>query len=221
MNLILFGPPGAGKGTQSDYLVSDLKLFKVSAGDLLRKEIDQSTDLGNEIKATVDQGKFVSDKIINSLVEKIVSNNQNANKMIFDGYPRNIDQAKNLDFLLKKNNQKLSCVLNLNVEKNLIIKRILGRQICTNCGLIFNKFFNPSTKKNHSCEDKNLITRADDNEPTIISRFNTYIKETLPIIKYYQKQNLVKEVNGMNEIDQIYKEIQVILSSLETWLCEM
>ena len=216
MNLILFGPPGAGKGTQADNLVREFKHFKISTGDLLRDEIKKKSLLGNEIKSKVDKGLMVSDDTINGLVESILSDKSYFNRLIFDGYPRNLNQVKNLDALIKKYNQKISCVLSLNVQKNTIIKRIMGRQVCSKCGLTFNKFFKPANKKNHNCDPKNLRTRSDDNEPTIMNRFNTYIKETFPIIKYYQKQNLVMEVDGMNEIDQIYKEIRGIIDSLDT-----
>ena len=140
MNIVIFGPPGAGKGTQADFLVSEFKLLKVSTGDLLRKEIEKESDLGLEIKDIIDKGQLASDNIINSLIEKLISNNEYANKLIFDGYPRNLSQTKMLDYLLKENNQKISCVLSLNVDYKVILKRILGRQVCANCGLIFNKY---------------------------------------------------------------------------------
>ena len=220
MNIILFGPPGAGKGTQANNIVNNFNLHKVSAGDLLRTEVENNTNVGIEIKDTLEKGLFVSDDIINDLILKFLSNNKYFNRLIFDGYPRNLDQANNLDLQLKKYNQKISCVLSLTVDKESIIKRISGRQICTNCGLIFNKYFLPSTKNNHDCDPKFLTTRFDDTEKTIINRFDTYLDKTLPILNFYKKQNLLHEINGMKKIDQIYEEIQAIITSLETWLCE-
>ena len=216
MNIILFGPPGAGKGTQADKLVKDLKFYKVSTGDLLREEIDKKTSLGEKIKHIIDKGNFVSDNIINDLIINILSNKDLSNRLIFDGYPRNILQAKKLDILLSKFKQKILCVLSLKVNKDIVMKRILGRQVCSVCGLIFNKFFNPSNEFNHKCDSKHLKTRADDTEDTIIKRLNTYTKETLPLINYYQKQDLVKEVDGSTEIDRIYEEIRHIIKSLGT-----
>ena len=216
MNIILFGPPGAGKGTQAENIVKNFNLFKVSTGDLLREEIKKKTNIGVKFKSIIDQGSLVPDDIINELILKILNNKDFKNRIIFDGYPRNLNQAKNLDLLLKNSNQKISCVLSLTVSKEVIIKRILGRQTCTNCGLIFNKYFNPADQKSHSCDQKYLIKRTDDNEMTIINRFETYLEKTHPILNFYKDHKLLHEINGTAEIHQIYKEIRTIMSSLET-----
>ena len=192
MNIILFGPPGAGKGTQADNIVKNFQLYKISTGDLLRKEIEKKSTLGHKIKNLIDQGHFVSDEVINYLIGNILVNKKYINRMIFDGYPRNLSQAKELDELLKKNSQKLSCVLSLNVDKEILFKRILGRQNCSICGQIFNEFFNPSTKENHKCGNKNLIKRTDDNEKTIEKRLTRYTKETLPVLNFYKDQSLLQ-----------------------------
>ena len=136
--------------------------------------------------------------------------------MIFDGYPRNLNQAKKLDLLLNKHNQKIFSVISLNVDKEIVVKRILGRVVCLKCGSTFNKFFNSPKEINHKCESKHLITRSDDNEKTILKRFDTYEKETFPILNYYKKQNLLTNIDGMNKIDEIYKEIRQIMASLKT-----
>ena len=216
MNIVLFGPPGAGKGTQSDNLAKDLNLYKISTGDLLRNEVKKKSTLGIKIKSILDQGTLVSDDIINDLIESIISNKRYFNRIIFDGYPRNFNQAKHLDTLIKKYNQKISCVLSLKVDQNIVFKRIMGRQVCSKCGLTFNEFFNPSTKENHNCDIKFLQKRSDDNEKVARYRLATYIKETLPALNYYQNQNLLYEIDGMNQIHEIYKEIGRIIHSLET-----
>ena len=203
MNIILFGPPGAGKGTQADNIVKNFNLHKVSTGDLLRNEIKNNTKLSNKIKSIIENGSLVPDDIINSLIVKILSDKKFYNRLIFDGYPRNLYQAKTLDILLKKYNQKISCVLCLNVDKHLIVKRILGRQMCTNCELIFNEYYHPSTVKNHNCDPKFLDKRSDDNEKTIRNRIDTYLEKTLPILEFYKKQNLLYHINGMAKIDEI------------------
>ena len=216
MNIILFGPPGAGKGTQANKIVKNFNLFKISTGDLLREEIKNNTDLGKKIKPTVDKGLLVSDNIINYLILNILSDKKFYNRLIFDGYHRNLEQAKNLHSYIKKYKQKISCVLNLNVDKESIIKRIAGRQTCANCGLIFNEYFKPASRKNHSCDQKFLNKRSDDNEETIMNRFETYLNKTLPILDFYKRQNLLHDINGMTKIDQIFDEIRGIIASLET-----
>ena len=216
MNIILFGPPGAGKGTQADNIVKNFNLHKISTGDLLREEINKKTLLGEKIKSKIDKGFLVSDDLIENLIDQVLSNKKFFNKLVFDGYPRNLNQASNLDILLKKYKQKISCVFCLQVDKDIVVKRILGRQTCTKCGLIFNQYYKPSTKKNHSCENKFLEKRSDDNEKIVLNRFQTYLEKTLPIINYYKKLNLVHEINGKAEINDIYKEISTIIASLET-----
>ena len=216
MIIILFGPPGAGKGTQAIKIVKNFNLHKVSTGDLLREEIKNNTDLGSKIESIMDEGTLVSDNIINDLITKILSNKKFYNRLIFDGYPRNLEQAINLDTLIKKYKQKISCVLSLNVDKESILKRILGRQTCANCGLIFNKYFHPASSKNHSCDPKFLNKRSDDNKKIIINRFETYLNKTLPILDFYKEQNLLHQINGMAKIDQIFDEICGIIASLET-----
>ena len=216
MNIILFGPPGAGKGTQADIISTRLNLYKVSTGELLRHEIKKDTDLGKKIKPLIEKGMLISDDIIDNLIDKIISNNKYYNRLIFDGYPRNINQAIRLENLFKKYKQKISCVLCLKVDRETIITRISGRQTCSKCGLIFNKDFKPATTINHTCDPKFLINRSDDNEKIILERFETYLEKTLPILEFYKKQKLLHEISGVGEIELIYKEIEHIISSLET-----
>ena len=216
MNIILFGPPGAGKGTQADNIVKNFRLYKVSTGDLLRIEINNNTDLGIKIKSKIDQGLLISDDIINNLVDKILFNKKYYNRLIFDGYPRNLNQAKSLELLVKKYNQKISCVFNLNIDKETIIKRILGRLVCSKCNLTFNKYFNPPKKEKYKCNLNFLKTRTDDNKKTIKNWYETYVKKTLPILNYYVDQKILHEIDGVMEIDQIYDEIRHIITSLET-----
>ena len=216
MNIILFGPPGAGKGTQGDNLAKDFNLYKISTGDLLREEVKTKSILGPKIKKILDQGVLVSDDIINGIIETIVSNKVYFSRLIFDGYPRNLNQVKNLNILVEKYDQKISCVLNLKVAQDIIIKRITGRQVCSVCGSTFHEFFNPSTKENHNCDIKFLQKRTDDSEKIARNRFETYTKETLPVQDYYQNQNLLYEIDGSGHIHEIYKEIRQIIDSLET-----
>ena len=216
MNIVLFGPPGSGKGTQADNMEKIFNLYKISTGDLLREEIKNNTEIGIKIKEIIDRGLLASDSIVNNLIKKTLSNQQKNNVkkgLIFDGYPRNLAQAKNLNEILGKN--KISCVFNLKVERDIIVKRILGRQMCSNCGLIFNEFFNPATSRNHNCDSSFLKKRSDDNEKTIIDRYETYLDKTLPILDFYKEQKLLYEINGKDEIEEIFKQIRVIISSLQ------
>ena len=216
MNIILFGPPGAGKGTQANNIMKLFKLHKISTGNLLRDEVANNSTLGNKIKSFIDKGSFVPDDVINNLIIKILTNKKFYNRLIFDGYPRNLNQARNLNSLLIKHDQKISCVLSLEVNKEIILKRILGRLSCSKCDLIFNEYFNPPTDKNHKCDPKFLNKRSDDNEKTITKRFDNYVEKTLPILDFYKDLNLLHQVNGMREIDEIFEQIRTILTSLDT-----
>ena len=192
MNIVIFGPPGAGKGTQSKFIVKKFNLYQLSTGDLLRNEIKNKTQLGFEIISIMNSGELVSDKIVNNLIEKFVSNELYTNKIIFDGYPRTLVQAKNLDDLLKKYKQKIDIVLKLSVSLKTVMKRILERQF----------------------QEK----RSDDNEETAIKRFKNYEKSSEPVIDYYKKSNLLKVVNGEAGISEINSEISGLINAIKGWL---
>ena len=192
MNLVIFGPPGAGKGTQSNLIVNQYNLYQLSTGELLRKEIKNNTNLGKEISEIINSGNLVSDKIVASLIENHVSNKSFKNRIIFDGYPRNIIQAKNLENILKKNDQKIDIALKLSVSLNTIKKRIQER--------------------------KNLEQRADDKGDIAIKRFETYENNIKPVIDYYKKLDLLKEINGEASISEINDEIRGLIDSIKGWL---
>jgi len=216
VNIILFGPPGAGKGTQAIQIAKKFNLHKISTGDMLRDEIKNNTDLGIKIKSRMDGGNLVSDEIIMNLVNNILGNKKYSNSLIFDGCPRNLIQAEELDSLLIKYNQKISLVFNIDVNKDIVIKRILGRIICTNCGLTFNKMLEPASIDNHECDKKYLKKRSDDNEKVIASRFETYVAQTLPLLQYYTNQKILKKIDGTGQICEINAKIASIMASLET-----
>ena len=185
MNIILFGPPGAGKGTQSRYLLKKLNCFQVSTGDMLRNEIAKNSEIGKEITNSMNQGKFVNDEIVNNLIKNILFDPQKNGKLIFDGYPRSISQAKNLDLLLDSSNQKIDFIFFLNVNKETIIKRIDKRKI--------------------------LEKRTDDDSNIILKRYDTYMETTKPVLDFYSKNANFYEIDGTLEIDQITSKINDIL----------
>ena len=156
MNLVIFGPPGAGKGTQSKYIVNKYNLHQLSTGELLRNEIKNKTQLGLEISSIMNLGQLVSDKIASNVIEKFISDNKYKNRLIFDGYPRNIAQAENLNNLLSKYMQKIDIVMKLSVSLDLIKKRISGRSVCSICGKIYNEYFNPAPLDSDCCSKKYL-----------------------------------------------------------------
>ena len=186
MNLILFGPPGAGKGTQAKYLVEKLNGFQVSTGDMLRNEIQKDTEIGKQIINVMNDGKFVNDEIVNKLIENVISDPKKHNKLIFDGYPRSLSQAKNLDLLLNRSKQKIDFIFFLNVNKDTIIKRIEKRKV--------------------------LEKRSDDDLNTILKRYDTYMETTKPVLDFYSKNSNFNELDGTLEIDQITAKIDAFLN---------
>lgn len=215
MNLILFGPPGAGKGTQSNFIVKKYNLFQLSTGQILRNEIKNKTSLGDKIFSTMNSGSLVSDDIVGKLVENCISNTKYKNKIIFDGYPRSVTQAKNLDILLKKYNEKISIVLNISVSLETVKKRISGRSICSNCGIIYNEYFNPPPTNSSCCSPKSLQKRTDDTLDVATKRFQNYEKNTKPLMEFYRNSNLLKVVNGESTITEINAEISGLIESNE------
>ena len=212
MNIILFGPPGAGKGTQSQYLVKNYNYIQISTGDLLRNEIKKNTDLGKEILAKIDIGDFVNNEIVNSLIDEIVSNKNHHNKLIFDGYPRNISQAENLDNIMLKNNQTIGAIVYLDVTREIIEKRILGRIVCEKCNVSMNEYLDNEQIKNHKCGKEYLKKRKDDNSKTIKKRYDTFIKETNPLLDYYSKKTTFYKVNASVKIEEISTKIAEIVN---------
>ena len=186
MNIVLFGPPGAGKGTQSKYLVNKLKAFQISTGDLLRDEINKNSEIGKSIINDMNDGKFVSDNVVNKIIKNLISDPQKKNRLIFDGYPRSLSQAKNLNSLLEASNQKIDLILFLNVDKETIIKRLEKRKIIEN--------------------------RSDDDSETILKRYDTYMKTTKPVLNFYSSNPNFREIDGSLEIDEITRKIDTFVN---------
>ena len=186
MNIILFGPPGAGKGTQSKHLVKKINGFQISTGDMLRDEIKKDSEIGKMITNDMNDGKFVSDQIVNELIKKIVFDPEKKNKLIFDGYPRSLNQAKNLNLLLDQSHQIIEHIFFLNVNKDTIIKRIEKRKI--------------------------IEKRSDDELDTILRRYDTYMKTTKPVLDFYSKNSNFHQIDGTLEINEITNKIDTFIN---------
>ena len=186
MNIILFGPPGAGKGTQAKYLINKINGFQISTGDILRDEINKDSEIGKMIINDMNDGKFVSDEIVNNLIKSIIFDPKKKNKLIFDGYPRSLNQAKNLNLLMSESNQKIDFIFFLNVNKDTIINRIEKRKV--------------------------LEKRLDDNSQTILKRYDTYMETTRPVLDFYSKNPNFHEIDGSLEIDEITRKIDSFIN---------
>ena len=211
MNVIIFGPPGAGKGTQAQNLVKKFNLFQLSTGDLLRSEIKKKTEIGKKIEQIIAQGDFVTDDIVNELLKKFITNYNYRNRIIFDGYPRNIIQAKTLEVMLNSDNQSINFILFLKVTRETVEKRILGRIICEKCNRTMNEYFNKEEIDKHECEKNYLKKRKDDNKETIITRYDEYMKKTKPVLGFYSSRSYFHEMDGNQKIQVITGKIDQIL----------
>ncbi len=214
MNIILLGPPGAGKGTQSAGLVERHGMKQLSTGDMLRAAVKAQTPVGLEAKAVMDRGELVSDAIVSSLIDENLAAMDAGQGAIFDGYPRTAAQADQLDGLLSKHGRTLAHVIELEVDVDALVERITGRFSCANCGALYHDTANPPAEEGvcDTCGSTEFKRRPDDNEETVRTRMDEYRAKTAPILPGYEARGIVTRVDGMAGIDEVASSIDAILS---------
>ncbi|WP_304155102.1 adenylate kinase [Megamonas hypermegale] len=200
MHILLMGPPGAGKGTQAARLVEEFKIPHISTGDMFRAAVKEGTELGKQAKACMDSGKLVPDDVTIGIVKERLSKADCEKGFILDGFPRTVEQAVALDKILSELGLKLDCALNVAVPASELIRRAVGRRICKKCGSTYHVEFK-------------LYQRADDSEATMKNRLSVYEEQTKPLISYYEKEELYKEVDGSQSMDKVFQDIVAILRS--------
>ena len=212
MNIILLGPPGAGKGTQARILVDERGMIQLSTGDMLREAKASGTEMGKKVAAIMDAGELVTDEIVIGLIEERLEGDQ-AGGFIFDGFPRTLAQADALGALLKKHGAKLDAVVEMRVDDDALVSRITARSTCGTCGEGYNDISKPipADGKCANCGGTDFKRRADDNEESLRTRLMEYYKKTSPLIGYYHAKGDLQSVNGLGEIDEVKAEIAGVL----------
>ena len=215
MNLILLGPPGAGKGTQAQRTVDRYRIPQISTGDILRSAVKEGTPLGVKAKGFMDQGKLVPDEIVIGIIEERLKAKDCNPGFILDGFPRTIPQADALEPILAKLGKKIDHVINIEVDPEELVRRLTGRRTCKNCGAMFHVLFQPPEKEG-MCDrcGGTLYQRADDNEEAIRTRLKEYEKQTSPLIQYYRGRKTIRSIQGVGGPDQIFEQIARVLDAV-------
>ena len=216
MNLLIIGAPGVGKGTMSNILINDYSLVHVSTGDMLRAAIANQTSVGKLASTYMDKGQLVPDEVIHDIIVERLSQDDIKSGFLFDGYPRTLAQAIDLDKILSELNMKIDAVLNLQIDDEIVVKRITGRRTCNKCGSIYNIYFG-APKVENICDKcgEQLSIRKDDNEESLKKRLEEFHNNTRPVVEYYESQNIVHNINGDQSIKDEYNEIQKVLEGLK------
>jgi adenylate kinase len=213
MNMILLGPPGAGKGTQAKMLIEKYQIPQISTGDILRANLKERTPLGLKAKEYMDQGLLVPDEVVIEITRERLKKPDCQKGYILDGFPRTVAQALALDKVLAGMNSQVDHVISVEVDRNELLKRLTGRRTCRQCGAMYHVIFNPSLNKDicDKCRGE-LYLRDDDNEDTVRNRLEVYDSQTFPLIQYYQQKGLVRQIEGIGSIQQIFERIVQTLS---------
>lgn len=214
MKIVLLGPPGAGKGTQAKLIVQKYNIPHISTGDIFRKNIKEMTPLGIKAKEYIDKGQLVPDELTVEIVKDRIKEDDCKNGFLLDGFPRTVAQADALNDVLADLGTKLDYVINIKVDENNLIERLSGRRVCPKCGASFHVVFNPP-KVEGVCDycGAEVVQRADDSEETVKNRLSVYNKQTQPLIDYYTKNGLIKNINGEQDINDVFEEICSVLGS--------
>ncbi|BAV02538.1 adenylate kinase [Lactococcus formosensis] len=214
MNLLIMGLPGAGKGTQAEFIVKNYGVNHISTGDMFRAAMKNETEMGKLAKSYIDKGALVPDEVTNGIVkERLAQDDIKASGFLLDGYPRTFDQAEALDKMLVELGIKLDAVINIEVNPDILVERLSGRYICRTCGATYHKLFKP-TKVEGTCDvcgGHDLYQRADDVPETVKNRLEVNIKESAPILKHYTELGLVKSVDGGQEMEKVTEDIKAVL----------
>lgn len=205
MRLLFFGPPGAGKGTQAKIVAKEFNVEHISTGDILREAVNKGTDLGEKVKSIMERGELVPDEIMNELVKQKL---EEVNSFILDGYPRTLEQAKFLDAVLKQIKKEIDAAVLIDVPEDEIVKRISNRRVCPNCGKVYN-LITLKPKNDEKCDNcgTKIVQRDDDKENVVRERYRIYRKTTEPVIEYYRKNNKIVTVNGVQDVEEVTKEL--------------
>jgi len=212
MRIVFLGAPGSGKGTQAQRLMAEFALPQVSTGDLLREAVAAGTDLGRRAKAAMDAGELVTDDIVLGIIAERLGRDDCANGFILDGFPRNLAQARDLEPVLQQIGQTLDAAVLLDVDLDILMKRLTGRRTCSNTGKLLNIYFSSQDELDAcTAQGGELIQRADDNEETIANRLNVYREQTEPLIEHYRGAGLLKTISGEGEMDEVYGRLTAAL----------
>lgn len=212
MRIILLGPPGAGKGTQAERITKDYEIPHISTGDIFRYNIKNNTELGKLAKQYIDKGLLVPDDVTNKIVEDRLSKDDCNDGFLLDGYPRNVVQAESLGKYLENKGLKIDHVLNIIVDRDALVQRLSGRRVCPSCGATYHVITKPPKVEGicNNCGEK-LIQRTDDNIKSVLKRLEVYEDETKPLVEYYGKLNLIRNIDGNKPVNEVYKEIQALI----------
>lgn len=213
MHIILFGPPGAGKGTQAKMLEREYAVPQLSTGDMLRAAVAEQSELGKQAQKIMQEGGLVSDDIIISMIEQRISQADCSKGFLLDGFPRTIPQARGLDTMLQRTNRDIDCVIELKVDDEVLVERISGRFSCVNCGAGYNDKSNLPAKEGvcDICGGTEFSRRHDDNEQTVRQRLQTYYEQTAPVLPFYQEQGKHVEINGMQDVQSVFADMRKII----------